>query len=354
MDAVLAALTKATETGLIPPGSSVLLAVSGGADSMALLYGCADVAPAADWLLAVGHVHHGWRGREADRDLAFVAEHARRLRLPFFRRLCDARGEARRRKLSPESGARLVRYEALAEMCRQAGAARIATAHQREDRIESLLLARQRQGGLAGLAGPRRQRADGVVRPLLEVSRGEIQQFLLERGIGPRRDASNGNLRFARNRIRHALARLPGPEREATFEQLLEEVEVLEAERDRVERELQERVRPKIRLGPGGVIADARYLSACPPALQRQAIEEAAAPFAARGRAPLTGREREQILQRLAEGRDFRFEAGRRIRFERRGPILSVRPRAPYGGETLYDLAATPERKEQTTWQSRN
>lgn len=107
-------------------------------------------------------------------------------------------------------------------------------------------------------------------------------------------------------------------------------------------------------MGPGGVIADAAYLSACPPALQRQAIEEAAAPFAARGRAPLTGREREEILRRLAEGRDFHFEAGRRIRFERRGPILSVRPRAPSGSETLYDSAATPERKEQTTWQSRS
>ncbi|MGH9317906.1 MAG: tRNA lysidine(34) synthetase TilS [Thermoanaerobaculia bacterium] len=344
MDPVLAALRKAADTGLVPPGGALLLAVSGGADSMALLYGAAEAAAATDWRLSVGHVHHGLRGREADRDRAFVAGHARRLGLPFFHRLCDARGEARRRKLSPESAARLVRYEALAEMACEARATWIATAHQREDRIESLLLARLRGAGLAGLAGPRRQRKDGVVRPLLEVPRGEILQFLLERGIGFRRDASNGNLLLPRNRLRRELARLPGREREATLRELSREIETLEAERDRVEQEFLNRLRSKIHLGPGGAIVDASYLSACPPALQRRALEEAAAPFAARGRPPLTGREREEILRRLSEGRDFHFEAGRRIRFERRGPILSIRPRALSGPETLYDSVATAQR----------
>jgi tRNA(Ile)-lysidine synthase len=354
MDAVLAALRKAVDTGLMPSGDAVLLAVSGGADSMALLCASAELAPAIGWRLSVGHVHHGWRGREADRDRAFVAEHARRLGLSFFHRVCDARGEARRRKLSPESAARLVRYEALIEMCRDAGATRIATAHQREDRVESLLLAWQRGGGLAALAGPRRRRADGVVRPLLEVSRGQIRQFLFDRGICFRRDASNGNLLLPRNRIRQELTRLPDDEREAILRRLSGEIEGLEAERDRVEQQFLEQLGSRIHAGPGGVIADAAYLSACPPALQRQAIEQAATPFAARGRAPLTGREREELLRRLAGGSDFAFEAGRRIRFQRRGPILSVRLREPSGSETLYDSAATPERKEQTTWQSRS
>ena len=112
MDPVISALDRAAETALVPPGQTVLLAVSGGADSMALLYGAAQAAPAHGWRLAVGHVHHGWRGREAERDLAFVREHARRLSLPFFFRRRDARGEARSLKLSPEAGARHVRYSA--------------------------------------------------------------------------------------------------------------------------------------------------------------------------------------------------------------------------------------------------
>src|SRR2546430_821770 len=86
-----------------------------------------DAADSAAWQLSVGHVHHGWRGRQADRDLAFVAEHARRLGLPFFSRRRDARRHARTARLSPEAGARDARYAALAEMAKEAQALRIAT-----------------------------------------------------------------------------------------------------------------------------------------------------------------------------------------------------------------------------------
>ena len=176
---------------------------------MALLHGAAQSARATGWRLSVGHVHHGWRGREADRDLAFVREHARRLGLPFFFRRRDARKEARALGLSPEAGARHARYAALQEMAVEAGAERIATAHQRDDRLETYLLARERRAGLAGLAGVKRERADGVVRPMLDVSRREILGFLRARGIGHRRDASNGDLRLSRNRVRREIVAAP-------------------------------------------------------------------------------------------------------------------------------------------------
>ncbi len=329
MDPVLAALKKAAEEGLIPSGSAILLAVSGGADSMALLCGAARLAPDAGWRLTVGHVHHGWRAREADRDLAFVAEYARRFRLPFLCRKSDVRERARLLKLSPESAARHVRYAALAEMAKETGAEWIATAHQREDRIESFLLGLERQAGLARLAGPRARRSDGVVRPLLEVSRGEIVRFLQRGGVSHRRDASNGDLRLDRNRIRRHLARLKAERGESALAALAQIVAALARERDRFEHEFAERVRPRLFQGPGVVLADAAFLQGCPPATLRQAIEETAAPFSAPGRPPVTGREREQITRCLAEGTDFRFEAGRRIRFERRGPILRVCARPP-------------------------
>ncbi len=328
MDRVLAAFEESLETSLMPRNSSVLLAVSGGADSMALLHGAARCASVAGWTLFVGHVHHGWRGREAERDLAFVCEHARRLGLPFLFRRRDARGEARTLGLSPEAGARHVRYQALREMAAEAGAERIATAHQSDDRVETYLLARERRAGLAGLAGIRRERADGVVRPLLGVSRQEILEFLTARGIGFRRDASNGNLRLSRNRVRRDLARLFAG---GALDVLTPRVERLSRERDDLERRFAREIEPRLFRGPGAVLADAAFLQDRDPALLRLAVEAAARSFARPGRPPLTGREREQIVARLREKSDFRFEAGRRIRFERRGPILSVRA-APRGG----------------------
>ncbi|HEY1434101.1 MAG TPA: tRNA lysidine(34) synthetase TilS [Thermoanaerobaculia bacterium] len=330
MEAVIAALGRAADERLLPRGASLLLAVSGGADSMALLYGAAEVAKETGWKLSVGHVHHGWRAREADRDLAFVADHARRLGLPSFSLRRDAAAVARELGLSPEAGARHIRYAALAEMAREAGATLIATAHQQDDAVESHVLARERAGGLAALAGPRASRADGVVRPLLGVAREDILQFLAERGIAFRRDASNGNLKLSRNRVRRQLAALrESPGGPAKLRAIGAEIARLGAERLELESEFEARLRPAVRVLADGVAVDAALLAGCAPELQRLAIARLATPFARPGRPPMTGRERERLLALLAEGGDFRFEAGRRIRFERRRGLLRVGLRAP-------------------------
>jgi tRNA(Ile)-lysidine synthase len=333
MDRVRAALLRAAEEGILPRNGSILLAVSGGADSMALLYGSVEVAESAGWSLSVGHVHHGWRGREADRDLGFVEEHTRRLRLPFAFRRRNARAAARAHRLSPEAGARLVRYEALREMAAASGAPSIATAHQEDDVLESFLLARRRRGGLALLAGPRSVRGDGVVRPLLPVPRREILAFLADRGVGFRRDASNGDLRLLRNRVRREIAVLAPSERAV----LASEVARLRAERDRIERNLAECILPHVRVGPDGRAVEASLISAAPRELARAALERLAAPFARPGRPPMTGRERETVLDLLSRGHGFRFEAGRRIRLEVRRGILTVGPRDATGTGPVYD-----------------
>jgi tRNA(Ile)-lysidine synthetase-like protein len=328
MDAVRQALLEASNRGLMPRSASILLAVSGGADSMALLCAAAEFVPEMEWTLSVAHVHHGWRGRDADRDLLFVAGHARRLGLPFFSRRRDARAEAKPLGLSPEAAARRVRYEALLEISREAGASLIATAHQRDDRIETHLLAKWRRGGLASLAGPRESRADGVVRPLLSVSRREIVEYLSARGIAWRRDRTNGDLSLARNRLRRELVVKDG-----NLEALVSRVERLAAQRQELDRSFEKDLRPAIAFGRNVVITAAPLLETSPADLRRKAVLECAIPFARPGRPPFTGREREQIVALLATGRDFRFEAGRRIRFRRRGDRFSVRL-APAAGQT--------------------
>ena len=337
MDALLEGLRRAADEGLLPRGGSVLLAVSGGADSMALLYAAVELLNETAWRLHVAHVHHGWRRREADRDLAFVAEHARRLGLPFLSRRHDARRAAKSLGLSPEAGARHVRYAALVEMAAEAGAERIATAHQKDDAVESHLLALERSGGLASLAGPRERRDDGIVRPLLAVSRGEILRFLAARGIAFRRDASNGNLRLSRNRVRRELARLrASPAGESSLAAIDAAIENLRRERRQVERDFEEIVLPAVRCEPALTVVDASVLARCPRELQRLALERLAAPYARPGRPPMTGRERERLLDLVAAGANFRFEAGRRVRFERRRVTLRVCPRDP---GPVYDPA---------------
>lgn len=342
MPSVAAALQWAADSALIPSGSSVLLAVSGGADSTALLHGAAEAAGTTGWRLTVGHVHHGLRRREADRDRAFVAESARRLGLPFAFRRRDAREAARSLRLSPEAAARHVRYEALLEMARAAGATLVATAHQRDDAIESHILARERRGSLSRLAGPRPRRSDGVVRPLLSVTRSEILEYLACRGLGFRRDSSNGDLALDRNRIRRGLAGAPDAARRTAGAELDRLVE----QRERLEREFSEQVSPCLRVGLESSAADAAVLAECSEELRRLALDRLASPFARPGRPPMTGREREQVVALLASGRDFRFEAGRAIRFERRGRALAVGPR-PSPGCRMYDPASrTPTRRE--------
>jgi tRNA(Ile)-lysidine synthase len=276
----------------------------------------------------VGHVHHGWRGREADRDEEFVAETARRLSVPFRRRRGSVPETARSLGLSPEAAARFLRYEALAEMAHEARASRIATAHQHDDVLESLWLARQRRGGLRQRAGPRREREDGVVRPLLSVTRPEILRFLRERDLVFRRDATNGDSRRSRTAARRAIAALRRtPDGRRTLDELSRQAEALGAERDCLERRLTEEILPRTRRAGAGVLADAAALAASPPELVRLALDRLAAGFARPGKAPFTGPEREQILSRLQSGGDFRFEAGRRITIERRRGNLLLAPR---------------------------
>jgi tRNA(Ile)-lysidine synthase len=252
-----------------------------------------------------------------------VEDHARRLDLLFASRRRDARGAAKALGVSPEAGARFVRYEALHEMGKALGADRIATAHQEDDVLESHLLAKHRRGGIASLAGPRAVREDGVVRPLLGVSRADTLGFLSERGLPFRRDATNGDLRFARNRVRRDVAAMVPADRTA----LLEVIARLRAERDALDREL-------ARLFPSGAPSvDADAVARLPEPILRAALERLAAPLARPGRPPMTGREREQVLALLASGRDFRFEAGRRIRFERRGSALRVRLSGVYDAQ---------------------
>ncbi len=188
----------------ISRAEGVLLAISGGGDSIALMHACASLGQTVQ----VAHVHHGLRGEAADRDASSVLRSARVLGLPVHLERLDG---ARRRsnlggRLSPEASARAGRYAALEHLRCRLGLEYIATAHTLEDQAETLLLRAIRGADLAGLAAIAAfDSARRLIRPVLEVERVALRSYLEARGLGWCEDASNLDLGVPRNRIRHAV-----------------------------------------------------------------------------------------------------------------------------------------------------
>jgi len=186
----------------VPAGSTVLVAVSGGADSTALLAGLRSIAPEFGLALRAAHLHHGLRGEAADADLEAVRALCARLRVPLTIARRDARRVLAARGWSGEDGLRRLRRRFLLAAARRAGAAAIATAHTADDQLETVLLRLARGAGLRGL-GAMRERAGRWLKPLLEGTRAEVEADLRRARIEWREDASNASRDHARNRVRH-------------------------------------------------------------------------------------------------------------------------------------------------------
>jgi tRNA(Ile)-lysidine synthase len=188
-------------------GRRVLVAASGGVDSTVLVHGVHALAGELASELVVAHVHHGLRGADADADEDFVRSLGAALGVPVLaRRVAPrslrARGPSRARPTLQEAARRL-RYDALFEMAAAAGAERIATGHTLDDQAETVLLRLLRGSGPAGLGGIPERSPDGrIVRPLLALSRAEIERFARGRGLVWREDASNRDPAYARARLR--------------------------------------------------------------------------------------------------------------------------------------------------------
>jgi tRNA(Ile)-lysidine synthase len=186
----------------VPRGSRILVACSGGPDSLALLIGLSELARTLGFELAVAHLDHGLRGEAARADARAVERRAQALGLPVILGALNSRAETRRRKLTSEGGLRTLRLEFLRRAATEAHADFIALGHTADDQAETVLFRLARGTGIQGLAGMRARRGRWV-RPLLGATRAEVTEFLRERRVTARIDKTNEDRRFARNRIRH-------------------------------------------------------------------------------------------------------------------------------------------------------
>ncbi len=298
------------DTTLLKPGMRVAVALSGGADSVALLRILAARSKELGLVLHTAHLHHGLRGAEADGDLEFCRELAAKLDLPFHEACVDTAAEAvansksgkaaetSKAAESIEEAARRLRYAWFRQLLVSKNLDAVATAHTLDDQAETVLAKFLRGAWTEGLAGiaPKLETPEGqIVRPLLAATHAELEAYLREIGQEWREDSSNRNLAFTRNRIRHELLPLLEGWNPRLREHMAQMAELARDEEAWWQAELA-RIAPQLLLpgrpvrgggraaggGPdSGLAIEASRLAALAPALQRRLIRYAAERFGA-------------------------------------------------------------------------
>ncbi|MFC1463740.1 MAG: tRNA lysidine(34) synthetase TilS [Candidatus Brachytrichaceae bacterium NZ_4S206] len=261
--------------------TGVVLAVSGGADSLCLADATLAIAPRLRLRPLIAHLDHGLRGEASAADAEFVCAFAAERSVPCVVERADVNALAREHKLSIEVAAREARYRFLARVAEAHGTRLVALAHHADDQAETVLLRLIRGTGLQGLRGMQTHDALPTaphltaVRPLLRTSRAEIEQYCRERKLLPRHDATNDALDHTRNRIRHEL--LPFLERynpniRMTLTRLADTVA---ADVEIVEQATQAAFERVAQLSPEGIAVDRPAWCALPRGLQRAILREA-------------------------------------------------------------------------------
>ena len=270
--------------GLLAPGDRAGVAVSGGADSVALLRLLLELRRELGLILSAVHFNHKLRGSDSEEDERFVAALAQKHKLEFHSGSGNISGFAAQEHLSLETAARKLRYQYFRDLLVEGKLNRIATAHTLDDQAETVLLRMVRGAGTRGLAGIypglsvsgsqfSEQRSPAIVRPLLSIRRKDLEAYLGAAGQSWREDKSNRDLRHARNRVRHEiLPRLEKDLNPAVREVLAETAEIARAEEEFWEKQTRQLLGPACKGGPGRGALGTIALLDLPLALQRRVV----------------------------------------------------------------------------------
>ena len=321
-------------------GGTVVAAVSGGADSVSLLWILKDLHDAGAVSLAgVAHLNHRLRP-DADRDEGFCRALADRVGTPFVSDRADVAALARQWHCSSEVAARRARYTFLEEARRACHAEHIAVAHTRDDQAETVVMRLLRGTGTRGLRGalPSRGR---VVRPLLDCSRAELRCFLAVRAEAWVEDETNADLRHPRNRVRHELLPLLAERYRPSITQVLARTAELAAHEDALLEQMAEQaLAPLLTSRPPAWRLDAAGLCALPVALQRRVARRALVAAGAR-RQPGYAEIARMLDVCASGGRAAAQVAGLRVERFGADAVLSSRGAAPLTVESRPEQCLT-------------
>ena len=261
------------EHKLFTPGDTIIVAISGGADSTALLDLLANLPEFSPRLVAA-HLNHCLRGAESDADEEFVRSLATQYDIPMESRRIDVKDMAQKQGLNLEDAGCRARLSFLNEVRTRRQAAAIALAHHGDDQAETVLMRLLRGSGMTGLAGMSCQNGHGIIRPLLNISRAEIEEHLKLRGLGYREDASNQDTTFLRNRIRHELLPLLKQYNPAIRDRLTATAALL-ADENELLNQLTEKIVARVcRFDGNTAVCDIRILQEEPLPLRRRLFRQ--------------------------------------------------------------------------------
>ena len=264
---------------MVPEGSRVLAGVSGGADSVCLCLILHELSTKMNFSLEVIHVEHGIRGEESRNDAAFVEKFCDQLGIVCHMQTVEVLAYAKQHHLGEEEAARILRYQAFAEIAGQDKNVRIALAHHMEDNAETMLFQLIRGSGLDGLCGMRPQRTgtngEIYIRPFLQCSREQIEQFLKMRGQEYCTDSTNADESYSRNRMRRRVLPELVQMNAQAVQHMQTAMEQLQQVRDYLEQETLSQEKMLISGTKGNVKLDAKGLEKLPQAVRMRLIRKA-------------------------------------------------------------------------------
>ena len=268
---------------LVSANEKLVVAVSGGADSVCLLHILVGLKEKLKLKLHLAHLNHQLRGAESDADADYVSDLARKLGIPATIERRDVKGYQKEQRLSLEEAAREVRYRFLTEVAGAAGTERVAVGHTRDDHIETILMHLIRGAGTRGMRGlqpstewPSKTGSLTVVRPLLEVSHQETEDYCRQHRLAPRLDASNLSLSPLRNRIRQQLLPLLQSYNPGIAEALLRTGRIAGDDIDFLDKETARLWNKIARQDGEAIILDKPKFDRLPPTLKRYLLRASA------------------------------------------------------------------------------